>query len=103
MSCFYLLLHEIPAAIIFLQLDVKNLFSKNLQQDAPFRWPLKSLVLLDNLVGIDITFAKHRFSGAGNHTYGICEAGGLHIQHKGSVFCEEAMLRNTCTIEDTDS
>jgi len=102
MSRFYLLLHEILAAIIFLQFDVKNLFSKNLQ-DASFRWPPKSLVLLDNLVGIDIIFAKHRFSGAGNHTYGICEAGGLHIQHKGSVFCEEAMLRKTCTIEDTDS
>lgn len=102
MSHFYLLLREIPTAIIFPQLGVKNLLSKNLQ-DAPFRWAPKSLLLLDEPVGIDIILGKHQFSEAGHRTCGVCEADGLHIQHNGFVLCEEAVLREMCTIEDTDS
>ncbi|KAK0491981.1 hypothetical protein EDD18DRAFT_1321328 [Armillaria luteobubalina] len=72
MQQFYLLLHEIPAAIIF---------------NAPFRWAPRSLLLhVTEVMNVHFAYSAQRFAEADYRLYGICEPDGFHIEQEGFVF-----------------
>ncbi len=108
MQHFYLLLRDIPTAIIFVQLPIfitpDHIPTPNMK-NAPFRWAPRSLLLhLTEVMNVHFAYEAQRFAEAEYRMYGICEPDGLHIEQEGFVFQpEDTILYPTCVFEDADS
>ncbi|KAK0213847.1 hypothetical protein IW262DRAFT_335152 [Armillaria fumosa] len=107
MQQFYLLLREIPAAIIFVKLPIlttpDHIPTPNMK-NAPFRWAPRSLLLhLTEVMNVHFVYSAQRFAEADYRLYGICEPNGLHIEQEGFVFRpDDTILYPTCVFEDVD-
>ncbi|CAL1698432.1 unnamed protein product [Somion occarium] len=100
----YLLLRELPMAIIFAQRGVPNFRARNLEQ-APFRWAPKLLSTLENPQYIRWQATGERTGPIFHRSDGICEPDGFHFQHRGLLITDlhEGALSRRYILEVMDN
>lgn len=89
MQHLYLVLREIPSAIVFLRnpmLNTPDYTSTLLMTTAPFRWAPRSLLHQNEMMNVHFAYAARRFVDIDYHLNGICMPDGLHIEHTGFLF-----------------
>ncbi|KAK0465838.1 hypothetical protein IW261DRAFT_1426988 [Armillaria novae-zelandiae] len=102
MQQFYLLLCEIPAAIILVKLLIlttpDHIPTPNMKNGPLLRWAPRSLLL-------HLTEVMNRFAEVDYCLNGICEPdGSVHIEREGFVFRpDDTMLYPACVFEDVNN
>lgn len=81
----FVLLHEIPTAILFAEFGVSDFLSRNCGA-MPYRWAPRSLLLLERPMKVILAFAAMKFADPPLPLTGYCEDDGVHIKHPWVVF-----------------